>query len=213
MLHTQRPTWVLLAWFVSPAIAGLFRSEVEFDSALGWLLWVFFNPTNVEFGFGFLIGLTYLKWRKAVLSRSINFGFAVAFLMSVAFLGLANLLELDFSTTGKTLISASICSGILLVALRIAPEAGTFARIGRMVGDASYSIYLFHSGILSALFGIWTKLAPHAQIELVSIAGSVITVASGVVIHYVVERPLLRFVQDAVPTRPPSSVQFNSKEP
>jgi exopolysaccharide production protein ExoZ len=200
MLHTQRRTWVLLAWFISPAIVGLFRSEVASDSALGWALWVFFNPTNVEFGFGFLIGLAYLKWRKALGSQSLGFGFAVACLMSVAFLGLANLLKLDFNTTGKTLISASICSGILLVAMRIAPEDGTFARIGRRIGDASYSIYLFHPGILSALFGIWAKLAPHAQIELVSIVGSVVAIVSGVVIHHAVERPLVRFFRS--PSQP-----------
>ena len=199
MLHTQRRTWVLLAWFISPAIVGLFRSEVASDSALGWALWVFFNPTNVEFGFGFLIGLAYLRWRKALGDQSLGFGFAVACLMSVAFLGLANLLKLDFNTTGKALISASICAGILLVALRIAPEDGPFARIGRMIGDASYSIYLFHPGILSALFGIWAKLAPDAQIELVSLVGSVVAVVSGVVVHHAVERPLVRFVQVTVP--------------
>jgi exopolysaccharide production protein ExoZ len=198
MLHTQRRTWVLVAWFISPAIVGLFRSEVASGSTLGWALWVFSNPTNVEFGFGFLIGLAYLKWRKALCTQSLGFGFAVTCLMSVAFLGLANLLKLDFSTTGKTLISASICSGILLVALRIAPEDGTFARIGRRIGDASYSIYLFHSGVLSALFGIWAKLAPHTQIELVSIVGGVVAIVSGVVIHHAVERPLVRFVQVAV---------------
>ena len=73
------------------------------------------------------------------------------------------------------------------------------ARIGRMIGDASYSIYLFHPGILSALFGIWVKMAPHAQIEIVSIAGSVIAIVSGVIIHHAVERPLVRFVRVAAP--------------
>ena len=76
------------------------------------------------------------------------------------------------------------------------PEPGLFDRAGHALGDASYAIYLTHGGVISAVLGVWSRLAPNTSVLLVllvSIAGSL---AIGIFIHRYVERPMVRRLQD-----------------
>lgn len=65
----------------------------------------------------------------------------------------------------------------------------------RILGDASYSIYLSHGIVLAAIARLWTQLAPSGSTAGVVMFGVVATAAAtaaGVVLFLAVERPLVR---------------------
>ena len=67
-----------------------------------------------------------------------------------------------------------------------------------LIGDASFSIYLTHNVVLSALTGLYAKIYPHFIksnfIDVVAVLIFIIAVAFGIFIHLVVEKNLLKFV-------------------
>jgi exopolysaccharide production protein ExoZ len=163
----------------------------------------FFDPPSVtiiafysssivlEFAFGVALGWLYT-----------NSSFALSRPMAVLFVvtGIAGLLA------GGSSADLPRAIGYGGPALLIVAGAIFYERDGRMhrpstlpkvLGDASYSIYLSHGAVLSALGQIWVKLefptAVQIDIRLIfltcAIAASTIC---GAVVHRFVERPLLK---------------------
>jgi exopolysaccharide production protein ExoZ len=96
----------------------------------------------------------------------------------------------------RALASGAPAAAIVAGALVLEPLARTVpSRLGLLLGDASYSIYLAHP------FGqrVWLLVCQYAQLDLAApavavfyvIAALVVGIASGVVAHLLVERPLL----------------------
>ena len=77
-----------------------------------------------------------------------------------------------------------------------------------VLGDASYAIYLFQVICIGVVGLILQRLPVHGPLQLgaMIIACMASSAAAGVVIHHVVERPLLRYLSGK--RRPPAQVEF-----
>jgi exopolysaccharide production protein ExoZ len=74
------------------------------------------------------------------------------------------------------------------------------------VGDASYSLYLFHLIFLYPLTGVMLRklvAAGHVQgaAEVTALVGFVVVTAIGLLIHRVIEKPLTTFLHGAMGQR------------
>ncbi len=102
-------------------------------------------------------------------------------------------------------------SGLIVLspALREKMTAAKGSRIGRLLGDASYSLYLVHSAAISAAVIIISKLGlqnsvPHALLFIPVLAGAIV---AGVAAHLLVEKPLMKALRRPKrPTAPPADV-------
>ena len=74
------------------------------------------------------------------------------------------------------------------------------SRVLHLLGDASYSIYLTHILALGVYRVIWSKLvtpeATAGQMITFIVGGLLVTVIGGVIFHFIVEKPVTRFLQN-----------------
>lgn len=186
----------LIAWFLSPFIwFAFFNDDASFFSELGEFL---FNKVNILFGMGFLLGIAY---KKGFFTYSINTGFSFVWslLLSIPLLLFAYVsgqerIDLAFNFA---IISGIISTALLLFGISLIPKEpmNYMDRVGLLLGDASYSIYLTHSAIISAMLGVWSKFQPNANLIMVLITVFAACLLVGVVIHKWVEKPLISFVK------------------
>ncbi|WP_370279297.1 acyltransferase family protein [Pontibacterium sp.] len=84
------------------------------------------------------------------------------------------------------------------------------SRVLHLLGDASYSIYLTHILALGVYRVIWSKLvtpeATAGQMITFIVGGLLVTVIGGIVFHFVVEKPVTRFLQKSLLKRKPTVV-------
>jgi len=75
-------------------------------------------------------------------------------------------------------------------------------RILHLLGDASYSIYLAHIYSLGILGIIWSKLiTPEptlVQITSFVLTGLVVSSICGIVLHFIIEKPLTRYLRNHI---------------
>uniref|UniRef100_UPI0035AF6B3E acyltransferase family protein n=1 Tax=Rhodoblastus sp. TaxID=1962975 RepID=UPI0035AF6B3E len=78
-----------------------------------------------------------------------------------------------------------------------------FPKWSLLLGDASYSIYLVHSMAISAIAMINAKLG-HGHVPPVVLFGGAlsVSVAAGVVVHLMIEKPILRLTRGKAKARP-----------
>ena len=81
------------------------------------------------------------------------------------------------------------------------------ARVLEGLGDASYSTYLVHGLILTALLRVWTMIAGPPSMWIVPVSLVVVT-AIGWTTHFLVERPILRTI--AIFRQPSQTLVANS---
>lgn len=101
---------------------------------------------------------------------------------------------------------------ILFIALFFIPVAKhKFGKTSLLLGDASYSIYLFHSLALAVASGLWKRdilLPPDWISPWLLWCGLVVALSVyGVIIHLLIERPLLAWCRKRFMDRPPRKAQ------
>ncbi|RZF60742.1 glycosyltransferase [Sphingomonas populi] len=156
---------------------------------------VFFNVSGIfdfytrslilEFGYGMLLGELFLRTR----GKTSNGWWAV---ILIGIMGLA------VSPMMMHVASQGIAAGIpalliVLGALYIPLDLkGSGERIARKIGDASYSIYLSHYILMSALGQLWRKILPGGPISWIGFAvfATMTCAVFGIVVHYLLEKPL-----------------------
>lgn len=159
---------------------------------------IFFNPMLWEFALGVL---AYILWNSGRLGRWQR-GFSLAFAVAVVAMAVLFALEPDLFTShtdgtvdGEFAIRRVFLYGVPMfllfgsvVGLREVGD-GALTGLGRVLGDASYSIYLTH---LAAVWGLSKILARFPIDADLAIAACVLVAAIlGVITFRFVEKPML----------------------
>ncbi len=191
----------IFLWFAGPLLSALLGGAGRGD------LWDFLvSPVNLEFGVGFCLGLLYLRTGGAKAVIPFQFGLlvsATALMVTFAFV-YGHVLG-----TLESVVFASLCSAPI-VAFAAFTSPTKRSRLGILLGEASYSIYLFHPHLISAVLRFLKSAAPsfppHGAILIAACAG----IGGGIVIHRFIERPLLtRFKSDFLARRVPNLAVTN----
>ncbi len=194
---TIRPArWILLLWVLSPfAYVATLGSWTATTGYIDTTASILFSSTNLEFGAGLIVGLLFVRFPpKRDLVMPVNPLFILTAL-SIAAFAVCGMLGLQ----GQTLITTGLMGvmGGLIVALsvRVACPPGLVTRIGILLGNASYSIYLFHSHVLASVLAVRAKLGfdPGGWVILAGV--SLLAIGVGVVISLVIEQPLVRLAK------------------
>lgn len=187
-----RKSWlqpILVLWFFSPLIYRSVAGTLLVGPGNSWGD-VLFGSANIQFGAGFVIGMA---WLRRVRRSPLTSGYSVFFLLCLTVLLIAVSVAMPFpwrsipTTIGITLLAAPL----VLYATRLTSAENWLARSAMLFGNASYSIYLFHLHVLSATLGIAAKHASTVPVGVILIAVVVSALSVGILVHLVVERPLL----------------------
>jgi exopolysaccharide production protein ExoZ len=151
----------------------------------GWGLWPFhiFSPYMFAFGFGWLLCCTEEMARPARIGHLAAFWIVAgaAYLVGDAF--------------GDRLVLRIALTGLIFYGFIACREAFTqdtlLNRVALKVGDASFSIYLSHWFVLSAMGKLLGIIDPPAYAaEPIRLAGVAIAVAIGIWLYTILEKPL-----------------------
>lgn len=154
---------------------------------------VYTNPLLLEFMAGVVIGYIFTSsWRPDA-----AFGYGMVLLSVFAYAGLNH--ELLVDTSAARSLSFGVPAALLITGLTTIERASGMPGISWLhrLGDASYAIYLSHVFVLGGLRWIWGRssslidLPPSAFIT----AAMLTSLAVGLLLHVVFERPLVRFLQ------------------
>jgi exopolysaccharide production protein ExoZ len=189
-LSGKKRVWILALWAASP-FAHAALTEGQSDDAQTFLD-VICSPVNIEFTMGYLIGLI---WHRRTKKWTFSVPIHPLYLMTVACVAVMSLnyfLPSSFSDLFIRMCFALCFAPILFFGVHVACPTGTADRIGRLFGDASYVIYLFHPHFVSAVLGVWARYAYQTPVGFVIFGTSVLATGAGVVIHIYLERRVVR---------------------
>jgi exopolysaccharide production protein ExoZ len=115
----------------------------------------------------------------------------------------------SLSLIPATLVVALLSAMLVALAARMRCPEGRISDLGRLLGSASYSIYLFHPHAESAQLAILSKLFPGMPISLVVVQVVIVATVFGVAMHFAVEKPLVRIAKRWLVHRPlsPSTIE------
>lgn len=211
----RRPRWWVFALWV--AVSAAVHFAIPLTAALGlighegwstppWLtLRILFAPASFEFVAGMVIAVLLLRrgGRRGVRLPVDPFvvlalGFAAVIAIEAVFD-----MRIVFAPVWTFAIVAML-AGLVWLGVHVECPPGPIERLGRLLGDASYSIYLFHPPIVSVALLLAGRFARGAPMGLVVAAIVAAAVAGGIVIHFMLERPLVSVVRRRFSTRPVS---------
>lgn len=185
----------LIAWVLAPLLwavtAGtLLESGLDYSMKPSQFGGIVLSPVNLEFGAGMLAGYMTLRKPFDMFGGSIHpFWGLLGLIAAVAVLN--GLLPIAWMSPAACVMNGILGLGIvLLAACWVCPE-GWLTRIGLLLGDASYSIYLFHVHAISVAMVILHRLAPGLPIGVIVLLAFLTGAAAGVIAHLLMERPLV----------------------
>ncbi|QRG07710.1 acyltransferase [Xanthobacter dioxanivorans] len=183
---------------VSLAIAGLALLGIAAPGDNPFFAF-YTSPIMLEFVFGLAIGLWYLK------GPTIGRGWGWV-LMGCGFVSLLSQGDVPPETR---MLRWGIPAAMVVVGALVLERSRPVPRVGllALLGDASYSLYLVHGMVLSAVGQVFVRLSPQLALQgpalyiacAVTAVGAAIVVS--VVVHLLVERPLLRLMSEKRPAR------------
>lgn len=181
-------------WVLSPFAIVLLWDRFP-DTPLGNIPLILFHGSAFEFGAGVLLGILWLKRSGAWKIRLPVEPLVVLALAFAVPLALSAYLETQHTMRGGHLLYALACAPVMFLGIHAVCPPGIGQRIGRLLGDASYSIYLFHPHILSVLIAAWAWAMPATPGWLVVSASVIVGVLGGIAVHKLVERPLVAWAR------------------
>ena len=158
-----------------------------------------FDPRILEFILGCVIAFSLRRQTRA--GKNIGFSCLGLGLAGIA-IGLFKGLDEMLSPLCSCLYWAIAFGGLLFGCLLLERTLDfSKLRLGILLGDASYSIYLAHSLTLNALAVLFQKLLPSASgtaLLLILAACGVAGLVSGVACYFWIERPVHHFFRDRI---------------
>lgn len=184
--NTNRRFMATIVALLILVVSRIFISETDI------IWWFFSSPIVLEFASGVMVGVFFQKSRLLG-SRTALIGLLVGAAIIVSSSGMETSEYSRFLYWGlpSTLIVWSA------VSLEVA-GAWPNIRFARLLGDASYSIYLVHGIILSACATLWIKLSfPSSTLALLlfAIIAILASVAGGLLVYRIYEKPMDRLLR------------------
>lgn len=182
----ERNLWqIMLIWFICPFLYPFSKGD-SWISQLGYFL---FGDFNYLFGFGFLIGILY---KKGYLRYSVNVrnGFLIMLLLTIPLLFICNTFD------NSHVINGVYCSFLLLMAICMNDaQINVLNRFGLLLGKWSFAIYLTHPAIISSILGIWSKVDSGANLLIVMVVITLLSIAAGGLASLLIEEPLIKYTK------------------
>lgn len=149
----------------------------------------FYTSTIIlEFAFGMLVYEIYTKTQHLIFSRML--------LLALGTLGLL-LLNIGSGTNDKVVLGTAAAI-IVWVFIQVFRDVHCWPL--KLLGDASYSIYLFHLASFQLARGVvaYFDLSPISSMDILLIIAIhvIISVVTGVAVYYAIERPLLFLIRN-----------------
>ncbi len=185
---------LLCLWIFAPIIIAAVRGGAAMEFSRSDPLTILFSSANLEFGAGMVVGLLWLRRRDPIVLAGIHPFLATA-LLAAATLALGAISPFPWLSVGNTAQFAVTAGGLVYFSSRLATTDDRLSRFGALMGDASFSIYLFHFHIATPVLTVWAHFAHHTPLYIVVTGTVVAAVAAGVLIHLIVEKPLIRAVR------------------
>ncbi|MES2444220.1 MAG: acyltransferase [Pseudomonadota bacterium] len=202
MLGPRKLRFLMILWVLSPFLTFFLGPWLP-RGPLRDCIFIICHFAAFEFGAGMLLAIIWLKRSRALVIR-LPFEPLIALVAAFALpLGISALLETQFNMRGGYLLFALSCVPAMFLGIHVVCPPGIGQRIGRLLGNASYSVYLFHPHILSAVIGVWARLAPATPGWMVVLGSVSVAVAGGIAVHFWVERPLVEHARGWFKRRPP----------
>lgn len=174
---------VIAAWFVAVVINGLIFHNTAFGPLHAWNLY-FLVGCGVFFAYRHLPH----KFGRPILIGGIAL-LAIELALGIVDDHLGTADKRPWVLVALAFPFAAILLGTILTELRTSWRAPAFLML---LGNASYSIYLVHSPVLSVLAAIANRIpAAYANPWMIYGLLVVFSVAAGLASHLIVERPLL----------------------
>ena len=181
-----RPLMIL--WVISPLFLFVEGGFDQSASQWGQVQQIIMSPANLEFGVGLAIGMVWLKW-----TRSFGFEFPFLWPVSVVYMlvsmGLANLINIQVNRIPDTIICSLIFIPVLMLCIHAKAKGSS---LGLLLGNASFSIYLFHSHFVSALLGLSSKVAATLPVWITVPILALCSIGLSILVYLIVEKPITR---------------------
>ncbi|MDI1299032.1 hypothetical protein [Methylotenera sp.] len=105
----------------------------------------------------------------------------------------------DSRTVLDLAVIGMICTAIIILMLstKWSGEPSLGNRIFRLLGDASFTIYLFHEFFVSASLGIWSSMYKNTNPVAVLVGVTLIAIAGSSLVFYFVERPIISWLNQS----------------
>lgn len=190
-LAARRMPALLWLWFATPLLFAATPEAAPDEPLLLGIARAFCSPVNFQFCAGFLLGLLWLKRSRDFVLRLPVHPFPVLVAGMLAIMAISHMLGPDFPNWPHRLIIAIAAMPVVFVAIHARCPDGWLDRMGRAIGDASYTIYLFHPMFLSAILGIWASRWYSAPVALVVIVTGTVTIAATYLISRLIERRMI----------------------
>ncbi|RIQ13049.1 acyltransferase [Bordetella avium] len=168
----------MVGWFFvdtsAPSVLASYTSDIVLEFVLGMGIGVWFTRSDKR-------GSARLGWMLIIGGLSV-----IALLSVIAPPGTSRLLVQGVPA------AAIVMGAILLDRFNVLPRVSWLHKLG----DASYSIYLSHAFVLSALSQVWRKLhldaLPGGWVGF-CVVGMLMSTVVGILVYHWLERPLIRF--------------------
>ncbi|MRS60845.1 acyltransferase family protein [Larkinella terrae] len=191
-----KPRWeILTLWFLSPVFwfwCGI--SDLVPASTFHQLCDFLFHKANLLFGMGFLIGVLYNYGFLNYTIKNWN-GFILCAILTIPlfFFSYQRIMGNNFIIITGLFSTLIVIISIFLFSSRPLNRVDKF---GLELGDASYSIYLVHPGIISAVLGVWSKFQPAANPFAVLVITCILSCIGGILVHKFIEKPIIKIARD-----------------
>lgn len=209
LLGRHRRMWLLWLWFAAPLLVAGFVDwngnwpGVE-SPLLAELTRVFLlgnlNGANLQFGAGFALALLHLR-RLPITARRDGVSLGLVTGVAIAIGVAVEIVEIPTGILRSALWTIPAVA-IVWLGLISAQADGFMARFAKVLGDASFSIYLVHNPAFLVIFA-GAKLLPWAlPLQLLYFGFVIFALLAGIVVHYLVEAPLIARLAHGQPIAP-----------
>lgn len=210
----------LFIWFAAPLLyasllAATGGQALPSNPWLRDLAWTVLmggnNGANLQFAAGFALGVLHVRGAPFTRAR-LRGGLWLCILLCVGFAALIEITVsplgeipvVTWATVGELVGYTALAAVIVWTGLVTLPSNDLLERIGIRLGDASFSIYLVHNPVILILFEVTKKTGlaegrvPIALLYAVYVAAAI---AVGIVVHKLVEKPVIAWATRLRPGR------------